>query len=131
MIEIISKGRTIHSTSYFHEFRWLDDNSSGFMFDCLEDGTLLPDTPERAKENYEKCISGELDVRDLGIQEVHHDWYEPALGRCVCRRIVSLEGFTNTCRCGREYNSYGQELAARESWGEETGEHPADIGQIR
>lgn len=60
-----------------------------------------------------------------------YKWREPSLGRCYCGRTVELAGFTNTCDRGREYNSAGQELAPRECWGEETGEHPADIGRIR
>jgi hypothetical protein len=39
---------------------------------------------------------------------------------------VTLSAFTNTCRCGRDYNSSGTELAPREFWGEETGEHPCE-----
>jgi len=57
---------------------------------------------------------------------------EPALGRCQCGAEVELEGFTNTCEgCGRDYHWAGQALAPRECWGEETGEHPADILRIR
>ena len=49
-----------------------------------------------------------------------------------CGTKVDLGGFTNTCRkCGTDYNWGGQELAPREQWGEETGEHPADIARIR
>ena len=55
---------------------------------------------------------------------------EPALLRCDCGTDVTLRGFTNTCRCGSEYNMSGQLLAPRSQWGEETGEHPADIGRI-
>lgn len=36
---------------------------------------------------------------------------------------LSLMEFTNTCTCGRDYNSCGQLLADREQWGVETGEH--------
>lgn len=54
----------------------------------------------------------------------------PRIGECVCGEQIYLTGFTNTCNCGREYNSFGQELAPREQWGEETGEHPADIARI-
>jgi len=62
----------------------------------------------------------------------HADYYKsPAEGRCeCCNRIVALPNFTNTCECGAEYNSSGQRLASREQWGEETGEHPTDIGNI-
>lgn len=47
---------------------------------------------------------------------------------CVmCGEVVPLEGFTNTCECGADYNWEGRLLAPREDWGEETGETAADI----
>lgn len=59
----------------------------------------------------------------------HADYFKsPAEGNCDdCGRVVELRGFTNTCECGADYNMSGQKLAPREQWGEETGEHPADI----
>ncbi len=60
-----------------------------------------------------------------------HSWREPGIGRCHCGRHVILEGFTNTCACGRDYNSAGQELAPRAQWGEETGESLSDILNIK
>lgn len=53
-----------------------------------------------------------------------------AIALCVCGREIALYGFTNTCECGLEFNSSGYRLAPREQWGEETGEHPADIARI-
>jgi hypothetical protein len=48
----------------------------------------------------------------------------PALLRCDCGCEVELRNFTNTCHdCGADYNTSGSRLAAREFWGEETGEH--------
>lgn len=44
-----------------------------------------------------------------------------------CGRQVSLDGFTNTCECGADYNGFGQLLAPREQWGYETGETAAEI----
>lgn len=55
-------------------------------------------------------------------------YFEPAVGECVvCKRHVTLSGFTNTCDCGADYNSSGQHLAPREQWGDDTGESVADI----
>ena len=54
------------------------------------------------------------------------------IGLCTyCQREVYLDGFTNTCECGIDYNSAGQELAPREFWGEETGESYAEISRIK
>ena len=56
---------------------------------------------------------------------------EPAVGQCDCGAHVTLQGFTNTCdRCGADYNMSGNRLADRAQWGEETGEHLADIERI-
>ena len=49
-------------------------------------------------------------------------------GTCEsCGEEVGLMQFTNTCRCGADYNSSGQRLAPRSQWGEETFESVADI----
>lgn len=50
--------------------------------------------------------------------------------RCPCGARVDLCGFTNPCECRRDYNRSGQLLTDRSLWGEETGEHPADISRI-
>ena len=57
----------------------------------------------------------------------------PAIGECDnCGNQVELSGFTNTCeRCGSDYNMGGDLLASRSQWGEETGEHLADIMRIK
>lgn len=53
------------------------------------------------------------------------------IGKCSCGEAVGLSGFTNTCpKCGRDYNSSGQELAPRKQWGCETGESLSDILRI-
>lgn len=53
---------------------------------------------------------------------------KPRVIRCqYCGTEVVCKSFTNTCRCGADYNHAGQVLAARCQWGEETGETAADI----
>ena len=52
--------------------------------------------------------------------------------KIVCKQCgtdlwVDTRNFTNTCECGADYNGYGQLLAPREQWGEETGETVSDI----
>lgn len=44
-----------------------------------------------------------------------------------CGERVELIGFTNTCSCGADYNRFGELLAPRSQWGEETGETVSDI----
>ena len=56
-----------------------------------------------------------------------HTGWTFRIGKCHCGREILLQGWICGCGCGREYNSSGQQLAAREQWGCETGEHPADV----
>ena len=63
--------------------------------------------------------------RGFGYREVTRN-----VGECECGRKVRLLEFTNTCRCGRDYNMSGQLLAPRSQWGEETGETAEDILSI-
>ena len=71
-------------------------------------------------------------MKILQQRKRHNHWIEPAIGRCPCGAQVILAGFTNTCsKCGRDFNFNGLELAPREQWGEETGEHLSDILRIQ
>jgi 23S rRNA maturation-related 3'-5' exoribonuclease YhaM len=45
---------------------------------------------------------------------------------CSCGNTIECNNFTNTCRCGKDYNFSGSLLAPRSQWGEETGEHWTD-----
>jgi hypothetical protein len=50
---------------------------------------------------------------------------------CDCGHCIEIipHGRDISCeQCEAEFNSAGQRLASRDQWGEETGEHPADIG---
>lgn len=47
--------------------------------------------------------------------------------RCDCGLKVYCTGDVNPCECARDYNMSGQAMTPRNQWGEETGEHPADI----
>lgn len=53
--------------------------------------------------------------------------------RCHCFEVIDVPwspGRDFDCPvCHREFNSGGQLLAPREQWGEETGEHPADVAR--
>jgi hypothetical protein len=53
----------------------------------------------------------------------------PAIARCHCGAQLELaSSWLNTCvSCGRDYDGSGTALAPRHHWGEETGEHWADL----
>ncbi len=66
------------------------------------------------------------------MEEYDQDLWEKALEpviearviKCRCGKKLSLDSsWANECEeCGREYNGFGQLLAPRSQWGEETGE---------
>jgi hypothetical protein len=63
--------------------------------------------------------------------DASYTYRDHAIGECNwCKAEVVLAHFTNTCECGADYNSGGQELAPRECWGEETNESLSDILRI-
>jgi len=69
----------------------------------------------------------------MGPIPITRQWTDPAIGVCdVCGNKVDLEScIRNTCYlCGADYDGDGERLAQREQWGEEAGEHPADIARI-
>lgn len=73
--------------------------------------------------NYRACLARTNDTVPEGVVRREGSYRVPAVGECPCGAHVELAHFTNTCECGRDYNGSGQELAPREQWGEETGEH--------
>lgn len=117
----ITKPRThVDAVAYSRSFEWRDMPGAGFGFDCDANGVIAPLNPVAA-ESLRKCLSGENDVIDRGIEERRWTYTIPAEGRCVCGRTVALDGDTD-CDCGRIYNGAGQELAPRHMWGDDTGE---------
>lgn len=126
-IQIITPRQIVETKYPTHSFKWTDDRNSGFSFDVEADGRVKADMDDAAAINYYKCLTRQIAVVDEGF-EIHVNTYnQPAIGRCHCGEEVSLGRFTNTCGCGRDYNSAGQLLAAREDWGEETGETASDV----
>ena len=122
-IQIVKKGKRVEKVEYRLHFNYADSETFwGYVFDCNDKGEVV--NPEH--ENYKRCLTGKINDRELSaptIECYRHSYWNPSIGRCYCGRKVCLGGFTNTCDCGREYNSSGQELAPREQWGEETGEY--------
>ena len=124
-MKIIKRREYKESVSYSRDFDFEDAPGSGYGFTCDEKGE-----PEVRARSFEACLTGIINDRrviDRGVTTHHHSYVEPAVGECACGRHVYLGHFTNTCECGRDYNSAGQMLAPRSQWGEETGESAADI----
>jgi hypothetical protein len=110
----------------------------GIGFDCDEDGNVDVDSLyEAGRENYETYfldaenrkpgVRDEWGMSEPVVRRYERPFTEPAVARCHCGSEIYLTSFTNTCHtCERDYNMSGQELAPREQWGEETGEHWTD-----
>ena len=95
-----------------------------YSFPCDPHGEV--DTlrlPLCARRNLRRCLAGTLPVGPGHVENYTYQYRLPRLGRCDCGERLELVNFTNTCDCGRDYNSSGQLLAPREQWGAETGEH--------
>lgn len=123
MAKFIRSARRVEVVSYSRVFENKNCPGSGYSFSCTKTGKLIDIKPE-GKANYMKCLRGEYDVIDCGIQRNSHSYTEPAVICCEhCGHHLEIPDFTNTCECGADYNGWGQRLAAREQWGCETGEH--------
>jgi len=62
---------------------------------------------------------------DRSLAELAHKTIrDPKVIVCkVCGHELTLDSaWSNECECGLEYNGFGQRLAPRSQWGEETGE---------
>ncbi len=129
MAEIIKEAwvETIVTHDLF--FAYKNDPNGGFTFPCDKDGIVdLASMAPKGIENFDKCISGEHDVQPGEVRKHVGQIRHPKLLKCHCGTEVELGRFTNTCeKCETDYNSFGQRLADRSQWGEETGETYADL----
>jgi hypothetical protein len=128
-MKIIKQRERVHVERYMLGFDNADGRG-GYSFECDKDGTPHKLDNPAAIANYNGCISGKYDVIARGVEDWSYDYTSPKVGLCDCGKEVQLDHFTNTCYCGRDYNSSGTLLAPRECWGEETGESVADILRI-
>lgn len=131
MIKIKMHSWIEEHTTYSLDFERAD-GKGGFGFPCDQFGAFQS-TPGSA-HSLAMCLAGQdsngQKIRPMGVRTMHGSYRHPAIGECHCGREIELGRFTNTCKCGREFNSAGQELAPREQWGEETGEHWSEcVGQ--
>jgi len=107
-MEIIREETHEFTEEYRIEFSYPD--GGGFVFDCDKFGNILDTITSEQAQVYEKCKSNpemKMEILDHSRSYTH-----PAVGKCCCNQEVALGGFTNSCcKCGREYNSFGQLLS--------------------
>ena len=125
-MKIIRHAEIIEGETYRLGFDYEGHPGWGFSFICNASGEVQLGN-EDARSNYAGCLAGAVNGNKVvarGVQVYHHSYRQPAIGECHCGAHVELDGFTCECtRCGRLYNSGGQELSDPHTWGEETGEH--------
>jgi hypothetical protein len=128
-MQIISRRRYESGINYMRAFDYTDKVGGGFAFPSNDKGEVdLAKLTVEGLANYMRCVSGDYRVKDCGV--VSYPWrcIHPAVGLCDhCQSQVSLEGFTNTCECGADFNMSGQILSHRSNWGNDTGESIDDI----
>lgn len=135
MVRIMKDRWTEHIVEYTHEFQWNDGSTAGFSFPCDHEGVPHPAKNEYMAENREIVALGVAIgiMEDLGVRKYERDYTHAAVIQCErCKRAVILDSYwTNSCTCGADYNGDGNRLAPRSQWGEETGEHPCDVHNLR
>ena len=131
-MRILRQRRTVEAVSHMLWFERRDCPGAGYSFPCSEDGTVDATQLRPAGQESLARVRGYEAALYLAprVERVVSRWVEPRMGRCACGCEVELDRFTNSCECGRDYNSAGQELAPREQWGEETGEYLGDILRV-
>jgi len=129
-MEIISKRERVEITEYTKN--WTHPEGYGFSFDCNENGVINEaDMYPEGIANLRDCEAGKMEgYTGPRLQKNTRRVTNHAVGGCECGRKLTLASFTNSCRCGREYNQGGQKLAPRAQWGDDTGESVSEILSI-
>lgn len=133
MSQVLRRREPVDVIRRCREFAYADDSRASWSFPCNKQGKLIAPTPE-ARANYERLVTGKIygrEVEDLGIVEHLSVYWKDGLLLCDCGAEFKFGHYwVNICeQCGAEYNGSGQRLAPRAQWGEETGEHPADVAR--
>jgi len=89
------------------------------------------------KNRYEDRLVEDIEEVDKFLEEVRGKLKDEErvikkvkniLIKCDCGEEILCTGFTNECdNCNELYNRWGQQLAPRNQWGEDTGEVYYDI----
>ena len=132
-MRVIRKSSRKERVEYSLFFERPDEPGSGMAFDCDAAGQIVGEVLHSQRmPNLEVAEEGVRSgkYKPPFVQKYVSRWTEPMVIACDCGRTLDLPGNTNGCRCSREYNAFGQLLSARVFWGEETGEHSADVARM-
>jgi hypothetical protein len=133
-LDIIENPRWETDVEYRLEWDSADDPCYGWTFPCdanghVDESALQP----QGLDTLRKCRAGSglygQGVVFVGVRRYTRTFLIPAIARChFGARLELASSWLNTCDvCGRDYDGSGTALAPRHHWGEETGEHWADL----
>lgn len=111
MARIITERKHVTEHTYAQLFSYVKNPEAGFSFECDSEGNIFTPRYEAGRANLAACLSGSAEVTGPRLQTFTSSWTEPAVLRCDCGARIPLEGDTECARCGRLYNSSGQELS--------------------
>lgn len=104
------------------EFGYINDENSGFTFDCDTNGKPVFNT-EAAEKSYRYCLDHPelFSVFNECITR-NTQYIESATGTCHCGTKLELRNeYRGACECptcGQWYNLFGQKLRAPDGWDE-------------
>ena len=122
MLPIITPRQARESIDRVLFFAYLRERErgAGYAFPCdaagtVHEGELAP----AGRTSLAACRDGVgREFRAPFVREDRHAWWEPSVARCYCGAHITLDGDSECERCGRLYNSAGQELMPPRAWEE-------------
>jgi hypothetical protein len=128
-MKILKRSEPVEKVEYTFNFDSIKHPGSGLAFPCDQNGMLFPFECEEAATNYKQGYLSGL-YHAPYIQKYEWQVIKPFKIECDCGRVLHLWSETNECGyCGRLWSQWAQRLAPIHFWGEETGEHPADVAR--
>lgn len=133
-LPIIEDARLETIEEYWLDFSLAGMPGAGWCFPCDSAGHVDETTLQPAGLlSFRMCQQGSDErgraVISKGVMCQRRTIRHPAIARCHCNaRLELASSWLNTCDAGgRDYDGSGAALAPRQHWGEETGEHWAEL----
>ena len=112
MLTIIKPRERIEREEFFLDFRHKAHPTSGFGIPCDAGGVCIGNEYRTAEQDRahaaELRADPTIEYRGIGRHAWHY--WEPAIAKCKCGAKIHLDGDTDCEKCGRLYNTFGQEL---------------------
>jgi len=120
MLPIITPRQARESVDCVLFFAYLSERGAGYAFPCDAAGTVdVGQLAPAGRSSLAACRDGVgREFRAPVVREDRIRWVQPAVARCRCGSRVTLDGDSECERCGRMYNSAGQELMPESAWEE-------------